>query len=60
LTNILDDISYKASENRSHKKALVVAGASLVVIEKYDYLKEAFLSTSDKVDVLLACRVTPK
>lgn len=32
----------------------------MVVIDKNDKLRECFLKASDKVDVVLACRVSPK
>jgi phospholipid-transporting ATPase len=37
-----------------------VAGASLVAIDKNETLKNMFLGISDYVDVVLACRVSPK
>ena len=46
--------------NSKIKQAIVVAGSSLVAIDANDDLRSAFLEGSDKVDVVLACRVSPK
>lgn len=37
-----------------------MAGASLVAIDSNENLKDKFLAMSDNVDVVLACRVSPK
>jgi magnesium-transporting ATPase (P-type) len=42
------------------KQAIIVAGHSLVAIDSEDSIRELFLAASDKVDVVLACRVSPK
>jgi len=42
------------------KKAIIVAGDSLVLIDGNDELREMFLELSDHSDVVLACRVSPK
>jgi hypothetical protein len=42
------------------KKALIVNGEALSLIFNDDALKQSFLELSDKVDVVLACRVSPK
>ena len=42
------------------KKAIIVAGDSLVLIDGNDALREMFLELSDHSDVVLACRVSPK
>ena len=47
-------------EYASVKKAIIVAGASLVTIDGNEQLNNMFLSASDNVDVVLACRVSPK
>jgi len=62
LREKLDTICYKIynPSNSQTKQAIIVAGASLVVIDQNDDLREAFLSSSDRVDVVLACRVSPK
>ena len=39
---------------------MIVAGASLIQIDSNDELRESFLGISDVMDVVLACRVTPK
>jgi phospholipid-transporting ATPase len=46
--------------NRNQKQAIIVAGASLVMIDADPFMKQVFLDASDKVDVVLACRVSPK
>jgi magnesium-transporting ATPase (P-type) len=44
-----------------HKKqAIIVAGHSLIQIEGSYQAKQIFLEVSDKSDVVLACRVSPK
>ncbi|CDW78607.1 phospholipid-translocating p-type flippase family protein [Stylonychia lemnae] len=50
----------KAISSLIYKKALIVAGDSLNIIFKEDPLKKIFLELSDLVDVVLACRVSPK
>ena len=42
------------------KMAIVIAGDSLIKIETDVDTKEMLLMLSDKMDVLLACRVSPK
>ncbi len=42
------------------KKALIVSGDALTQILKDEQLNESFLELSDRVDVVLACRVSPK
>lgn len=42
------------------KQAIIIAGASLLVIDANDELRELFLGASDNADVVLACRVSPK
>ena len=49
-----------SSGKNSTKQAIIVAGASLVAIENNQTLKDKFLAISDNVDVVLACRVSPK
>lgn len=38
----------------------MIAGASLIIIDEDQSLKEEFLEISDYIDVVLACRVSPK
>ena len=45
---------------RRRKQAIIVAGHSLIQIDANPTLKELFLEASDKSDVVLACRVSPK
>ena len=42
------------------RTAIVVAGHTLLLIGAYPEIKEVFLTITDKVDVVLACRVSPK
>lgn len=49
-----------SSGKNSNKQAIIVAGASLVAIDNNQTLKDKFLAMSDNVDVVLACRVSPK
>ena len=42
------------------KQAIIVAGHSLLAIDADVTLRELFLKASDNVDVVLACRVSPK
>ena len=42
------------------KKALIVAGEVLTKISDSIELKESFMKITDKMDVVIACRVTPK
>mmetsp|Transcript_6081 Transcript_6081/g.10322 ORF Transcript_6081/g.10322 Transcript_6081/m.10322 type:complete len:252 (+) Transcript_6081:1968-2723(+) len=46
--------------NKGQKKAIIVAGAALATIDANEELRELFLAASDTVDVVLACRVSPK
>jgi hypothetical protein len=39
---------------------LIVAGASLTIIDHFSDAKKIFLDIGDKVDVVLACRVSPQ
>jgi phospholipid-transporting ATPase len=42
------------------KEAIIVAGASLIAIDADIELRELFLKAATRVDVVLACRVSPK
>ena len=46
--------------NINQKKAIIVAGGALVTIDADKELRDLFLEGSDSVDVVLACRVSPK
>lgn len=57
----IDEVIEKVNQNMNTKKqAIIVAGHSLVLINDHDFLKNKFLTASDDVDVVLACRVSPK
>ena len=61
LTKNLDRVKKDiATFGKQRKLAIVVAGASLLLIDGDDDLRELFLAASDNSDVLLACRVSPK
>ena len=45
---------------KDQKQAIIVAGASLVAIDSNDDFRKKFVETSILVDVVLACRVSPK
>jgi len=42
------------------RNAIVVAGHTLLLIGANQEIKEVFLTITDNVDVVLACRVSPK
>jgi hypothetical protein len=42
------------------KLAIVIAGQSLLLIDTDSLVKNLFLEVSEQVDVVLACRVSPK
>ena len=56
----LSEIAHKAAEGSEQKQALVITGEALTKIQEYKYLKNAFLSLTNFVDVVIACRVSPK
>jgi hypothetical protein len=39
---------------------MILSGSSLTVINSDEKLLDAFLEASDNIDVVLACRVSPK
>jgi phospholipid-transporting ATPase len=58
-------IDSKARPSSAHfgpkkKEAIIVAGSSLVAIDADIELRELFLKAATRVDVVLACRVSPK
>lgn len=42
------------------KAALVIAGEALTKVQENAELKELFLTVTDRMDVVIACRVSPK
>lgn len=57
----LEDIKKKIKKNGGRRKqAIIIAGHSLVTIDGDEFIRKLFLNASDKVDVVLACRVSPK
>jgi phospholipid-transporting ATPase len=57
---IIDGINTINNTNTNKKMALVVSGEALTVILADNMLKQNFLNIGVKVDVVLACRVSPK
>lgn len=58
-------IDSKARPSSAHfgnkkKEAIIVAGSSLIAIDADIELRELFLKAATRVDVVLACRVSPK
>jgi phospholipid-transporting ATPase len=61
LAKVFEDVTATiALHNHKVKQAVVVAGASLVKIDEQPELREKFLDGAVPVDVVLACRVSPK
>ena len=70
LTRILDECKQVAEKNDRHKakreldqiqpQGIIVAGSSLVIIDGDEELRQTFLAAAILVDVVLACRVSPK
>ena len=60
LMKNLRNANQKISRNKGTKQAIIVAGHSLVSIDSDTEIREQFLKASDNVDVVLACRVSPK
>ena len=57
----LEDINKRIKKNFGRRKqAIIIAGHSLVTIDSDEFIKKLFLNASDQVDVVLACRVSPK
>ena len=50
----------KDNNSSGRKQAIIVAGSNLVWIDSKLEWRELFLQASDNVDVVLACRVSPK
>lgn len=42
------------------KEALIIAGEALTQVQESNYLKDDFLKVTDWMDVVVACRVSPK
>jgi hypothetical protein len=45
---------------KKKKQAIIIAGASLTLLDYFVECKNLFLDISDRADVVLACRVSPK
>ena len=61
MADIVDQI-HNLSEDGENiiKKALILSGESLSVIEKTNGLTSLMLALTDEMDVVLGCRVSPK
>ena len=60
ISQVSKDINRMSKGKNACKQAIIVAGSSLVAIDSNQNLKDKFLAMSDNVDVVLACRVSPK
>jgi phospholipid-transporting ATPase len=65
IGNINVELDSKTRPSSAHfgpkrKEAIIVAGASLIKIDDDIELRELFLKAATRVDVVLACRVSPK
>jgi len=60
LLTTLNEIVAATTQIKDRKQAIIVAGASLLKIDLDAKLRELFLAASDRVEVVLACRVSPK
>lgn len=65
IGNINVELDSKARPSSAHfgekkKEAIIVAGSSLIKIDDDIELRELFLKAATRVDVVLACRVSPK
>ena len=60
LLTTLNEIVAATTQIKDRKQAIIVAGASLLKIDLDAKLRELFLAASDSVEVVLACRVSPK
>lgn len=56
----MNKVKENAKLQDKKKQAIVVAGSSLTDISGSSELEATFLEASDSVDVVLACRVSPK
>lgn len=53
-------IAKKGNSQDVKKEALIIAGETLTMITEDAKMKEDFLTITDTMDVVLACRVSPK
>ena len=49
-----------AKDLASRKSALIIAGEALTQVQEDSELKREFLRATDWMDVVIACRVSPK
>lgn len=52
--------STERQQDIGEKAALVIAGEALTKVQENVELKELFLTVTDRMDVVIACRVSPK
>jgi len=55
-----DEVYAEKSKDKSMKHAMVIGGDSLTQIENNPELKAKFLAFSSKMEVVIACRVSPR
>ena len=52
--------SSNSKEGSTRKEALVIAGETLTKVQDDSQLSEHFLEVTDRMHVVIACRVSPK
>ena len=60
LETTLNEVNRVYGKNSLNKQAVIIGGTQLLEITSDLNLKEAFLKSAEQVDVVLACRVSPK
>jgi magnesium-transporting ATPase (P-type) len=60
IKSLLKRAELDFERNPGAQKALIIAGDALSVIQKSERLQEHMLDITDRVSVVLACRVSPK
>jgi hypothetical protein len=59
MKNVMDDLNLRPNDCK-HQLALVVAGDTLTIIQDDEKFKADFSKVCDVMDVVMACRVSPK
>jgi len=59
LTRVMNESADKEN-SIGEKSALVIAGEALTKVQESIELKDLFLTVTDRMDVVIACRVSPK
>ena len=60
LRNNLRHIQQSLKEEKQGKHSLIIAGASMTLMDTDEELKMELLEATHDIDVVLACRVSPK